>query len=586
MKAGKSGSFDWNILSNVDSWSPEKEVLYGLVPGTFSGTHEDWESFLVPEDSDRVKAMIQNAFKTGEFASEFRIRRRDDGEIRWMSTRAKVVFDEDGQPARMVGINIDITDRVRAEEEVRKLNRELEERVEKRTVQLRESEQSVRRKLDSILSPEGDLSNLELADLLDLPAIQLLAEDFYRLAHIPMFVVDLRGKSLVAVGWQDICTKFHRVHPDTCKNCTESDLVLSDGVSPGSFKLYKCKNNMWDVVTPITVGGQHVGNLFSGQFFFTDEPLDYEAFRAQAKQHGFNENDYIAALERAPRLSREAVNSGMEFFVKFSHVLSQVSYSSIKLARSMAEISRVNADLAASVKELEAFTYSVSHDLRAPLRHIGGFSKILAEEFGPGLPEEARHHLQRIEEGTLRMGQLVDDLLNLARVGRRDLSLQVTGLKAVIEEVIDGLKPEMADRQIEWRVGNLSYVDCDPGLMKQVFQNLLSNAVKFTRPRPQAVIEIGQEEQDGTRVIYVRDNGVGFSMKYVDKLFGVFQRLHRVEDFEGTGVGLATVQRIIQKHGGHIWAEAELEKGATFYFTLGNSEKDERHKKAVKGEQA
>jgi light-regulated signal transduction histidine kinase (bacteriophytochrome) len=263
-----------------------------------------------------------------------------------------------------------------------------------------------------------------------------------------------------------------------------------------------------------------------------------------------------------------------------------VSYSSIKLARSMAEISRVNADLAASVKELEAFTYSVSHDLRAPLRHIGGFSKILAEEFGPGLPEEARHHLQRIEEGTLRMGQLVDDLLNLARVGRRDLSLQVTGLKAVIEEVIDGLKPEMADRQIEWRVGNLSYVDCDPGLMKQVFQNLLSNAVKFTRPRPQAVIEIGQEEQDGTRVIYVRDNGVGFSMKYVDKLFGVFQRLHRVEDFEGTGVGLATVQRIIQKHGGHIWAEAELEKGATFYFTLGNSEKDERHKKAVKGEQA
>ena len=245
------------------------------------------------------------------------------------------------------------------------------------------------------------------------------------------------------------------------------------------------------------------------------------------------------------------------------------------------------AQLEAANKELEAFTYSVSHDLRAPLRHISGFSKILTEEYGSNLPTDAQHHLQRIQEGTRRMGLLVDDLLNLGRVGRQGLRLQVTSLKPLVDEVISESLPDTAGRQVEWKVGDLPFVECDPALMKQVFQNLLSNAVKFTRPRSQAVIEVGQKDQEGTPVVFVRDNGVGFSMKYADKLFGVFQRLHRAEDFEGTGVGLATVQRIVQKHGGRIWAEAELDKGATFYFTLGASEKTElKTKAAMAGDKA
>jgi light-regulated signal transduction histidine kinase (bacteriophytochrome) len=152
------------------------------------------------------------------------------------------------------------------------------------------------------------------------------------------------------------------------------------------------------------------------------------------------------------------------------------------------------------------------------------------------------------------------------------VNLQVCGLDSLVREVIASLEPDCREREIEWRVDSLPFVECDSALIKQVFQNVLSNAVKFTRPRAQAVIEIGQIEESGVPVVYVRDNGVGFSMKYVDKLFGVFQRLHRAEDFEGTGVGLATVQRIIHKHGGRIWAEAELDKGATFYFTLGEPE--------------
>ncbi len=228
------------------------------------------------------------------------------------------------------------------------------------------------------------------------------------------------------------------------------------------------------------------------------------------------------------------------------------------------------AQLQAANKELESFTYSVSHDLRAPLRHISGFTRIMAEEFGPTLPAEAQHFLERIEQGASRMGQLVDELLNLARVGRQALALQASDLNVVVKDVISMLEPEMEGRQVEWKIGELPTVECDPILIRQVFQNLIGNALKYSRPRSPAVIEIDQRRKDGRTVMFVRDNGVGFSMKYVDKLFGVFQRLHRAEDFEGTGVGLATVHRIVQKHGGRVWAEAEVDRGSTFYFMLGS----------------
>jgi light-regulated signal transduction histidine kinase (bacteriophytochrome) len=220
-------------------------------------------------------------------------------------------------------------------------------------------------------------------------------------------------------------------------------------------------------------------------------------------------------------------------------------------------------------QELETFTYSVSHDLRAPLRHIHGFSKILLEDFGPKMEADAQKFLRHIQAATEQMGHLVDDLLNLAQLGRQDINVQITGMDLLVKEAIEDLKPEIGDRQIEWKIGKLPFVECDAGLMKQVFANLLSNALKYTRPREHTIIEVGQTTMGGRAEIFVRDNGVGFNMKYADKLFGVFQRLHRQEDFEGTGVGLATVLRIINKHGGQIRADAELDKGAAFYFTLG-----------------
>jgi two-component system, sensor histidine kinase and response regulator len=229
------------------------------------------------------------------------------------------------------------------------------------------------------------------------------------------------------------------------------------------------------------------------------------------------------------------------------------------------------AQLAAANNELEAFSYSVSHDLRAPLRHINGFAGTLIEEHSAQLNPDAQLQLKRIQEGTQKMSRMINDLLNLARLDRQSMVQQMTSLNLVVENVRRDLESETPDRNIDWRIGSLSSVNCDPGLIQQVFANLLSNAVKYTRRRERAVIEIDQSTVEGQLVLFVRDNGAGFNSKYTNKLFGAFQRLHNDQEFEGTGVGLATVQRIIRKHGGRIWAEAEIDKGATFYFTLGEA---------------
>ncbi len=233
-----------------------------------------------------------------------------------------------------------------------------------------------------------------------------------------------------------------------------------------------------------------------------------------------------------------------------------------RLERQTAELSETNI-------ELESFAYSVAHDLRAPLRHIAGYSSVLTQDYGSYLDAEGLACLGKIAASAEKMGHLVDDLLRLSQIGRQELSFQDTSLDSLVKQAVEDIAPECAGREVEWQIGDLFNANCDPGLMKQVFANLLSNAVKYTRRQEHAVIQVGQTRQNDERVIFVRDNGVGFEMQYVEKLFGVFHRLHKARDFEGTGVGLAIVQRIIRKHGGRIWAEAKLDQGATFSFTLG-----------------
>jgi PAS domain S-box-containing protein len=225
------------------------------------------------------------------------------------------------------------------------------------------------------------------------------------------------------------------------------------------------------------------------------------------------------------------------------------------------------AQLEAANQELEAFSYSVSHDLRAPLRHIAGYVEIMQRE-STKLDEGGKHHLETIAGSARQMGRLIDALLAFSRMGRAEMHQQRVNLTRLIDEARNELAEEMQGREIEWKIGPLPATRGDPFMLRQVLINLLSNAIKYTRPRPRAVIEIGGEDQKLETIFHVRDNGVGFDMKYATKLFGVFERLHPATEFEGSGIGLANVRRIIHRHGGRTWAEGVFNVGATFYFSL------------------
>ena len=254
-----------------------------------------------------------------------------------------------------------------------------------------------------------------------------------------------------------------------------------------------------------------------------------------------------------------------------------------RLRESRAHVAELNAELSMRVselearnKELEAFSYSVSHDVRAPLRHIAGFSQLLLEECQNLISPGGREYLQEIQHSTRRLQQLVEDLLRFSKLGAQGMKLQMTSLTEVVGEVVSSIGPELAGRKVTFDVAPLPSAECDRALIKQVFLNLISNAVKFTATRDSAVIKIGEYHQGGESVVYVRDNGVGFDMKYADRLFEPFHRLHSQEQFEGTGIGLAIVQRIVLKHHGRVWAESQSDQGASFFFSLSRTAKPEK----------
>jgi light-regulated signal transduction histidine kinase (bacteriophytochrome) len=224
--------------------------------------------------------------------------------------------------------------------------------------------------------------------------------------------------------------------------------------------------------------------------------------------------------------------------------------------------------LEAANRELEAFSYSVSHDLRAPLRAITGFSRILIEDHDQEFSVEAKRLLDNVISGASRMEQLISDLLEFSRLSREPLTKQIVSISSLVQEVLGELNNQLYHRCVDIRLGDLPDTLGDPSLLKQVWINLISNAFKFTRVRELAIIEVGCQLLDGEQVYFIKDNGAGFDMRYAKKLFGVFQRMHSAEEFEGTGIGLSIVNRIIQRHGGRIWAESTLDVGTLFQFTL------------------
>jgi K+-sensing histidine kinase KdpD len=263
------------------------------------------------------------------------------------------------------------------------------------------------------------------------------------------------------------------------------------------------------------------------------------------------------------------------FFIFVIWGLTVAGFSAVRrrieenLLQTQEELAKHAAELQVANKELEAFAYSVSHDLRAPLRHVVGYAELLQKHAASALDEKANHYLHTMLEAAKRMGILIDDLLGFSRIGRAETKKVAVDLEQLVAQVIAELAQDTSGRDIAWKVGTLPVCRGDRAMLRMVFVNLLSNAVKFTRTQPRAEIEIGYSRQEDNQMkIFVRDNGAGFDMRHANKLFGVFQRLHLAEEFEGTGIGLATVQRIVHRHGGACSAEGAVDQGATFYFTL------------------
>lgn len=321
--------------------------------------------------------------------------------------------------------------------------------------------------------------------------------------------------------------------------------------------------------------GKKDREFFPAEVVATIRGRDHEVVE-KGKLQTYEETLPVSGAERvfltskAPYRDAEGNNIGI---IGISHDITDRKRTEMELRQLKTEleerVEQRTAELAAANRELEAFSYSVSHDLRTPLRHIDGFLGLLEKNAGPVLDDKGRRYIRLISEAVKRMGGLIDDLLVFSRVGRTSMAETAVSLHKLVDEARLELAPDMGDRVIDWSIGSLPDVRGDPTLLKSAMVNLLSNAIKFTRQKSPARIEVGSRElEDGQVVCFVRDNGAGFDMRFVDRLFGVFQRLHRPEDFEGTGIGLANVRRIVERHGGKIWAEGAVGRGAAFYFSL------------------
>lgn len=553
---------------------------------------------------------------------------------------------------------------------------------------------------------------IDINDLIDVSEIQSVVDEFSKITNIAMAIGNRNGDLLIQAGFQDICQNFHRKHSSSCKNCTKSDVKLFESAFSGEHMQYKCLNNMWDISTPIIINEEVVGAIYLGQFIYDDDIIDYEVFKNQAKLYGYDEKEYLEALERVPRVSHQFIEDTMSFYVKFASVVALLSYKNINIQavkkqqdsliislresekrfistiknipdtilvfnqnhkiqyvnnsvsnifgkpapsllgknieeiwtqeyfqiffpvlekalktertqstdvkfndpknlqryltltfvpiiedgidteilciihdfteekKAQFEIEKLNEELEEKVaartkqlsdanKELDMFTYSVSHDLKAPLRGIDGYSKILLEEFHDQLNEEGKFFLSTIRQSVGKMNQLIEDLLAFSRIERKPFQYASVDLKKLVISLVDELANGFLEGggQIKVDVPNIYFKSSIEGI-SMALKNLIENAIKYSPDISNGMVEIYAEEREKTILIKVDDHGIGFDMKYHDKIFNIFERLQRAEDYPGTGIGLAIVKKIADRLHGKVWATSALGEGSIFYFEI------------------
>ena len=489
---------------NIQGWNTGAEMMYGWKAEEVIGqpAREILDTDFLEYGREEITKQI---LEQGHWQGEVRQLRRNGSRIPALSS-VSLYRDSEGQPAGIVAVNRDITDHKRAQEELRRLNEQLEHRVIERTQELENSRKEIQAILDSMSTLNAKVAldgTLLFVNKIAAQAAGLLPDQL------------MQTNFLEGPWWS--------FDPDVQRRVRAAFANAASGVTINYDER-------------IFVFGQELTINFSLT------PMHGENGRVQyVLAEGRDITRRIQTEEEIRRLNQD-------------------------LQQRAGELEAVN-------KELRSFSYSVSHDLRAPLRAINGFSHALIEDYQGQFPEGAQDYLQRIQAAAARMGELVDSLLSLSRVTQTPLDFRSVNLSALAEKIILELQRQQSDRQVTFSISRDLIVNGDLQLLRIALENLIGNAWKFTSKREVALIEIGTQDGTGEQVYFVRDNGAGFDMAYKDKLFGTFQRLHTADEYPGTGIGLATVQRIINRHAGRIWAESELDRGTTVYFTLGSNRK-------------
>lgn len=408
---------------------------------------------------------------------------------------------------------------------------------------------------------------MQVIEFIDFNAITSVLVKNPTMQSLFLAVTDPKGNVLSSTPWRKVCCRFHRENDRTAFKCRQSDSILANRLNTGEkYALYTCFNSLTDAATPIHVDGEHIGNLVAGQVFIRQPDMDY--FARQAGECGFDRAAYLAAIAEVPIVSEAELRGIMAFYSELTSLLGTMAKQAYEYKELSGRLSRRTAELEYVNGELEAFSYSVSHDLRAPLRHIMGFIELFNKKYAQSLDAQGLHYFDVIHSSAQNMSRLIDELLQFSRNGRAEMMREATDMNELVAEVRESAESSLKGRQIQWNVSRLEPARCDRAMLRLVWHNLIDNAVKFTGKTAEPEIAICNYPENGETVYCIQDNGAGFDMRYAQKLFGVFQRMHAKDEFDGTGIGLANVKRIVSRHGGRIWAEASPGRGASFYFTI------------------
>lgn len=601
------GNWELDLLTNVLTWSGEIYRMFEIDPEKFGASYEAFLDAIHPEDREAVNFAYTNSLKTRTpYAIDHRLLLKD-GRIKYVHEQCETFYDAEGKALRSVGTVQDVSDRKQAEDALRVANAYNRSLIEAA--------------LDPLvtISPGGKITDVNKAteQVTGYSRNELIGRDFsdyftepekaragyhqvFEVGFVRDYPLEIRHKegSITPVLYNATIYKddsgkvigvFAAARDITEQKRAQEALRIANAynrslieVSLDPLVTISPDGKITDVntATEAVTGylrNELIGKDFSG--YFTESEKAREGYR-KVFETGFVKDYPLEIRHKNGRLTPVLYNASIYRDEKGKVIgIFAAARDVTELKRVENEIRRLNteleqrvmertAQLEAANKELEAFAYSVSHDLRAPLRHIDGFVELLSKQAKASLDEKGRHYLQTISDSAKKMGTLIDDLLVFSRMGRVEMKSMAIDLSDLVGEIIKDLQLETAGRTIQWKIAPLPQIQADPAMMRQALFNLMANAIKFTRPRDVAIIEMGFSQDEKEIVIYVRDNGVGFDMQFKDKLFGVFQRLHSAEEFEGTGIGLANVKRIVSRHGGRVWAEGEVDKGATFFFSL------------------